>query len=62
MMCRDCGRLDGLKIITKNKEAICESCLAYQSGCRHTRVKIYKDFSDGTKYSICQHCSHQQEL
>lgn len=62
MLCRDCGRLDGLKIITKNKEAVCKSCLAFQSGCRHTRVKTYKDFSDGTRYTICQQCSHRQEL
>lgn len=62
MMCRDCGRLDGLKTITDKKEAICEHCLKFQDGCKHSRTKVYKDFTDGTVYTICRNCSYRQEL
>jgi len=62
MICRDCGRVDGLKVTIEGKEAVCESCLAYRAGCQHKRVKLYKDFVDGSVYSICRNCSHRQEL
>lgn len=62
MMCKDCGRIDGLKILIQEKEIVCELCLARRNGCQHQRARIYKDFVDGGHYSICKQCGYRQEL
>ena len=64
MICKDCGRVDGLKILIRDKVILCKQCEYNRNkkeGCQHARVKIYKDFADGTYYSICKLCGYRQE-
>jgi hypothetical protein len=62
MICKECGRVDGLKILLDKKEIVCKQCLAKINGCKHHRVKVYKDFSTGGSYRICKECGEQNEM
>lgn len=59
MECKECGRLDGLKIMLREKAVVCEQCLAKINGCEHRRFKIYKT-PDGGHYSICKNCGERK--
>lgn len=59
MMCRDCGRLDGLKIMIHEKQILCKQCHAKKNGCKHTRSKVYKS-NEGIR-TVCKDCGEQNE-
>lgn len=61
MLCKDCGRLDGLKILIATKEIVCKECFAKRNGCTHPRVRTYKDFDTGDYYTICKTCGVRNE-
>ena len=62
MKCKECGRIDGLKIMLDRKEIVCKQCLARLAGCMHTKLKIYRDPSSGENYGICKECGDRKEL
>jgi len=64
MMCKECGRLDGLKIMLREKAIVCKKCLAKINGCKHSRTKVYKNFTDpeGGSYTVCKDCGEQRDL
>lgn len=64
MMCKECGRLDGLKIMIHEKQILCKQCHAKLNGCKHAKTKVYRNLEDpkGGSYSICKDCGERNEI